>query len=247
MPSDTRVVVALLVTLAWFVVTQVGSWLFAQNEGGTLPLVDYLLRCTGRSCRSRSSPPSWLRGGALADRHRRGAFAPGADRGGPSPHRPTRPRMVGRTAATISNACGSATSRRRRSSPRTRAGAWRASPLRSAAPTEPERGVLQLIAVAPDIAAVGASGRALRGRCSSDDRRPTAWPPSRPSCGLAIGRGPLPRSPGLRARSDRPSSRLYGRAGDRRLRRRGRGSGRVMERRPGLRLTLPISATSRRA
>jgi hypothetical protein len=46
-PSDTRVVVALLVTLAWFVVTQVGAWLFAQNEGGTLPLVDYLLEVYG--------------------------------------------------------------------------------------------------------------------------------------------------------------------------------------------------------
>src|SRR5262249_27684465 len=41
--SDQRVVIALVVTIAWFVVTQIAVWLFARSEGGVLAPVDYLL------------------------------------------------------------------------------------------------------------------------------------------------------------------------------------------------------------
>jgi len=46
-PSDSRVVVALLVTLAWFAVAQIGTWLYARSEGGVLPILDYLLQAFG--------------------------------------------------------------------------------------------------------------------------------------------------------------------------------------------------------
>ena len=45
--SDRSVVVALLVTLTWFVTAQVLTWLYAQSEGGVLPLVAYLLEVFG--------------------------------------------------------------------------------------------------------------------------------------------------------------------------------------------------------
>jgi hypothetical protein len=40
--SDARVVIALLLTIAWFVVSQVAVWLYARAEGGNLDLLDYL-------------------------------------------------------------------------------------------------------------------------------------------------------------------------------------------------------------
>ena len=40
--SDARVVVALLLTIGWFVVAQVAVWLYARAEGGNLDLLDYL-------------------------------------------------------------------------------------------------------------------------------------------------------------------------------------------------------------
>ena len=40
--SDRAVVVALLITLAWFVGAQIATWLFARSEGGVLSPVDYL-------------------------------------------------------------------------------------------------------------------------------------------------------------------------------------------------------------
>ncbi len=45
--SGRRVAVALAVTLLWFVVAQVGTWQFALNEGGDLPLLDYLNQVYG--------------------------------------------------------------------------------------------------------------------------------------------------------------------------------------------------------
>ena len=41
-PSDQSVTLALAITVGWFVLAQVGTWLFAQSEGGVLPIVDYL-------------------------------------------------------------------------------------------------------------------------------------------------------------------------------------------------------------
>ncbi len=40
--SDRAVVIALVITLAWFAGAQVSTWLFAQSEGGVLPPLDYL-------------------------------------------------------------------------------------------------------------------------------------------------------------------------------------------------------------
>lgn len=40
--SDARTVVAMLLTIAWFVGAQVGVWLYARAEGGALGLFDYL-------------------------------------------------------------------------------------------------------------------------------------------------------------------------------------------------------------
>jgi hypothetical protein len=45
--SDQSVVVALVVTLAWFVVAQFAVWIYARNEGGVLPIVEYLLDAFG--------------------------------------------------------------------------------------------------------------------------------------------------------------------------------------------------------
>jgi hypothetical protein len=46
-PADTTVVIALLATLAWFAIAQVGTWLYARSEGGVLPILDYLLQAFG--------------------------------------------------------------------------------------------------------------------------------------------------------------------------------------------------------
>ena len=40
--SDARVVIALLLTIGWFVVAQVAVWLYARAEGGNLDVLDYL-------------------------------------------------------------------------------------------------------------------------------------------------------------------------------------------------------------
>ena len=40
--SDARIVMALLLTIAWFAAAQVGVWLYARAEGGALPLLDFL-------------------------------------------------------------------------------------------------------------------------------------------------------------------------------------------------------------
>jgi hypothetical protein len=40
--SDTRVVIALLITIGWFVAAQVAVWAYARWEGGALDLLDYL-------------------------------------------------------------------------------------------------------------------------------------------------------------------------------------------------------------
>jgi hypothetical protein len=45
--SDGRVVIALLVTLGWFIAAEVGTWLYARSEGGVLPILDYLLQAYG--------------------------------------------------------------------------------------------------------------------------------------------------------------------------------------------------------
>jgi hypothetical protein len=45
--SDQPVVVALAITLGWFALAQVGTWLFAQSEGGVLPILDYLGQAFG--------------------------------------------------------------------------------------------------------------------------------------------------------------------------------------------------------
>jgi len=41
------VVVALVVTIAWFIVTQLAVWLYARSEGGVLAPLDYLLEVFG--------------------------------------------------------------------------------------------------------------------------------------------------------------------------------------------------------
>jgi hypothetical protein len=45
--SDARVVMALLLTIGWFVVAQVAVWLYARAEGGNLGLLDYLGQAFG--------------------------------------------------------------------------------------------------------------------------------------------------------------------------------------------------------
>jgi hypothetical protein len=45
--SDQAVSVALVVTLAWFLVSQAATWLYARNEGGVLAPIDYLLQTFG--------------------------------------------------------------------------------------------------------------------------------------------------------------------------------------------------------
>ena len=45
--SDQRVVVALVTTVGWFVAAQVATWIYARNEGGVLPILDYLLQTFG--------------------------------------------------------------------------------------------------------------------------------------------------------------------------------------------------------
>ena len=40
--SDARVVIALLLTIGWFVVAQLAVWLYARAEGGNLDMLDYL-------------------------------------------------------------------------------------------------------------------------------------------------------------------------------------------------------------
>ncbi len=45
--SDQAVLVALVVTLAWFVLAQVTTWAYARSEGGVLPILDYVLDAFG--------------------------------------------------------------------------------------------------------------------------------------------------------------------------------------------------------
>ena len=45
--SDQAVLIAILVTLGWFVLAQVAAWTFARSEGGVLPIVEYLLDVFG--------------------------------------------------------------------------------------------------------------------------------------------------------------------------------------------------------
>ena len=45
--SDRRVVIALLVTLGWFVVSQFAIWAYARSEGGDLAPLDYLFQAFG--------------------------------------------------------------------------------------------------------------------------------------------------------------------------------------------------------
>ena len=45
--SDARVVMALLITIGWFVVAQVAVWVYARAEGGGLGLLDYLAQTFG--------------------------------------------------------------------------------------------------------------------------------------------------------------------------------------------------------
>lgn len=45
--SDARIVIALLVTIGWFVAAQLGVWVYARSEGGALDLVDYLAQTFG--------------------------------------------------------------------------------------------------------------------------------------------------------------------------------------------------------
>jgi hypothetical protein len=45
--SGRRTREALGVTLAWFILVHVAIWLYARNEGGVLPLIDYLLQTFG--------------------------------------------------------------------------------------------------------------------------------------------------------------------------------------------------------
>ena len=68
--SDQAVVVALLVTIAWFVVAQVATWLYARNEGGVLPIVDYLLQTFGPVVPLVAIASILPRGGAPADARR---------------------------------------------------------------------------------------------------------------------------------------------------------------------------------
>lgn len=46
-PRERSVLIALGVTLAWFLLSQVAVWLYAQSEGGVLPIVDYLAQAFG--------------------------------------------------------------------------------------------------------------------------------------------------------------------------------------------------------
>jgi hypothetical protein len=46
-PSDQRMRVAVAIALAWFVLAHVAVWLYARNEGGVLPILDYLLETFG--------------------------------------------------------------------------------------------------------------------------------------------------------------------------------------------------------
>lgn len=45
--SDGRIVIALLITIAWFVLGQLGVWLYARAEGGALGPIDYLIAAHG--------------------------------------------------------------------------------------------------------------------------------------------------------------------------------------------------------
>ena len=45
--SDTRVVIALLITIGWFVLAQLAVWVFARFEGGVLAPLDYLAQTFG--------------------------------------------------------------------------------------------------------------------------------------------------------------------------------------------------------
>ncbi|MBM4408388.1 MAG: hypothetical protein FJ038_07295 [Chloroflexi bacterium] len=45
--SDARIVIVLLLTIAWFVAAQAGVWLYARAEGGALPLFDFLAQVFG--------------------------------------------------------------------------------------------------------------------------------------------------------------------------------------------------------
>jgi hypothetical protein len=45
--SDQAVSVALVVTLGWFVMSQLATWIYARNEGGVLGPIDYLLQTFG--------------------------------------------------------------------------------------------------------------------------------------------------------------------------------------------------------
>lgn len=40
--ADRAIVIALVITLAWFAGAQVSTWLYARGEGGVLPLLEYL-------------------------------------------------------------------------------------------------------------------------------------------------------------------------------------------------------------
>lgn len=46
-PRRRSVLIALGVTLAWFALSQVATWLYARSEGGVLPIVDYLAQAFG--------------------------------------------------------------------------------------------------------------------------------------------------------------------------------------------------------
>ena len=46
-PREPTVLIALGVTLAWFVLSQVATWLYARSEGGVLPIGDYLAQAFG--------------------------------------------------------------------------------------------------------------------------------------------------------------------------------------------------------
>ena len=40
--SDQSVLIAIVTTLGWFVLAQLAAWLYARNEGGVLPVLEYL-------------------------------------------------------------------------------------------------------------------------------------------------------------------------------------------------------------
>src|SRR5258706_1806563 len=46
-PSDQRMRLAVGIALAWFVLAHLAVWLYARNEGGVLPILDYLLETFG--------------------------------------------------------------------------------------------------------------------------------------------------------------------------------------------------------